>query len=412
MDLEVGLRLGAALGIGLLVGVDRERRKGEGTLRGAAGIRTFAAASLLGGVSQFLGGANVLAATALGVTLLSVAAYWRRRETDPGITTEVALVLTVLLGALAMSDPLLAAGLGVTLAGLLFLRASIHKFVKSVLTERELNDALVLAAAALVVLPVIPDRYIGPFQAFNPRTLWLIVVLVMTMGAVGHVARRLLGPRFGLPVTGFAGGFVSSTATIGSMGHLVKTHPQLLPSAGAGAALSSVATVIQLAAVLAVTSRSTLSALLFPLCASGVVALIYGAVLTLRALRTKPPKEESGRAFSILGALILAATISFMLFLAAAIQAWLGTTGVLLATALAGFADAHAGAASVAALVPSGRLAALDAVAPVLAVLTTNAVTKAIVAGASGEKFALHVVPGLILMIAAAWLAAWFVSRA
>ncbi len=410
MDPATWINLGVALGIGLLVGAERERRKGEGPSRAPAGVRTFAVASLVGAVSQHLGGPPVLAVTALGVAILVAVAYWRRRDTDPGLTTEVALILVILLGGLAIREPLLASALGVTLAALLFARERLHHFVRAILTERELNDALILAAAALVVLPIIPDTHIGPFRAINPRTLWMIVVLVMSMGALGHVARRILGPRYGLPVTGLAGGFVSSVATIGSMGQVANEHARLMHSTVAGAALSSVATIVQMIAVLAVTSRAALSALMVPLVLSGVVALAYGAAFTLRGLRGEsPPPPATERAFSIKTALLLAATVSFMLLLAAATQAWLGQQGMLIAAALAGFADSHAAAASVASLVDAEKLEAKAAIVPVLAVLTTNALTKAGVALASNRRFALEVVPGLILMIAAAWLGAWWV---
>jgi uncharacterized membrane protein (DUF4010 family) len=413
MDPTPWLHLATALGIGLLVGIERERRKGDGPHRRTAGVRTFSVGALLGAVSTLLGGPVVVAATVVGVAVLAAVAYWRQRDEDPGLTTEVALLLTVLLGALAMSDPLVASALGATLAGLLFVRTRIHHFVKSVLTERELTDALVLAAAALVVLPLIPDRYIGPFQAFNPRTLWMIVVLVMTMGGIGHVARRLLGPRFGLPVSGLAGGFVSGVATIGSLGQLAKANAHIVPSAAAGAALSSVATVVQMAALLAVTSAATLAALTPALILSGGVAALYGTWLTIRGLRAGAPAEEKpGAAFSLRNALILAGTVCLMLFLAAAVDAWLGHAAVAVTASLAGFADSHAAAASVASLVPSGRLDARGAVVPIVAVLTTNAITKAIAAGTGGRAFAARVVPGLVLMIAAAWLGAWFALRA
>jgi uncharacterized membrane protein (DUF4010 family) len=81
-----------------------------------------------------------------------------------------------------------------------------------VLSEEELTDALIFAAAALVVLPLVPDRYVGPFSAINPRTIWKIVILIMSISAGGHIAVRLLGPRFGLPLAGLASGFVSSVA--------------------------------------------------------------------------------------------------------------------------------------------------------------------------------------------------------
>jgi len=411
MEREIWLQFGTALGIGLLVGIERERRKGEGPRRRAAGIRTFAVSALVGAVSQYLGGPPVLAAAALGVAAIEAVAYWRRQEQDPGLTTEVALLLTLLLGGLAMREPGVAAGLGVTLTALLLARERIHHFARSVLTERELHDGLVLAAAALVILPLMPDRHLGPFQALNPRLLWMFVLLVMTTGAIGHAAQRLLGPRLGLPVSGLAGGFVSSVATIASMGRLAQAEPRWMTSAVAGAALSSLSTVVQMALVLAITSPATLAALAWPLAFAGVVAFVYGAAFTLRGLRAElPPQQESGRAFSLATALVLAATVSFILILVGAMQAWLGDRGLLVGTALAGFADSHSSAVSVASLVHADKLAAVDAVVPILAVLTTNAITKSIVAMMSNRRFAWQVVPGLVAMIAAAW-GGWWMTR-
>ena len=147
------LNLAVALGIGLLIGAERERRKGEGPARAAAGIRTFSVVSLAGATSVMVGGAPVLAVTVAGVAALTAVAYFRSRDDDPGLTTEIALVLTALLGGLSVQRPALAAGIAVALAVLLAARAPLHHFVRSVLTEGEVRDALIFAGATLVVLP-------------------------------------------------------------------------------------------------------------------------------------------------------------------------------------------------------------------------------------------------------------------
>ena len=177
------LRLAVSLGIGLLIGAERERRKGAGPGRGPAGIRTFALVALAGGLALAFGGELILAVTALGVAALAVVAYRKSPAADPGLTTEVALLTTLLLGALAVREPALAAGLAVAVAILLASRTAIHRFVRNILTEQELHDALLFAAAALVVLPLTPDRTVGPLDVFNPRTLWKLVVLVMAISA-------------------------------------------------------------------------------------------------------------------------------------------------------------------------------------------------------------------------------------
>jgi uncharacterized membrane protein (DUF4010 family) len=408
---ETWLRLAIALGIGLLIGIERERRKGEGPARSVAGIRTFAVAALLGAVSLLLGGEILLSVVVCGVLLLAAIGYYRSTE-DPGLTTEVALLLTALLGALAMRQPALAAGLGAGVAILLAARSRMHHFARKVLTEGEFNDALMLAAATLVVLPLIPDRYIGPFAAVNPRVAWTIVILMMAIGAAGHIALRLLGPRYGLAVAGFAAGFVSSAATIGSMGERAQQTPALLRAAVAGAVLSTVATVAQMTALLAATSLEVLRAMALPLLFAGVVAVAYGALFMLRtAGEPAPDGGDPGRAFSFRTALLFALTITGVMFISAAIVAWLGAAGLVPAAGAAGFADAHAIAVSIGSLVAAQKISVAEAVIPILIALSTNTVTKIALAVINGgSRYAMQVVPGLVLTIMAAWLG-WLLAR-
>ena len=200
------LNLAVALGIGLLIGAERERRKGQGPARAPAGIRTFSVVSLAGAISVMVGGALVLAVTVAGVAALTAVAYFRSRDEDPGLTTEIALVLTALLGGLAMQQPALAAGIAVALAALLAARTPLHHFVRSVLTEAEVRDALIFAGATLVVLPLLPNQAMGPYDALNPRSIWIVVILVMAISAAGYILIRLLGARFGLPIAGLRSG--------------------------------------------------------------------------------------------------------------------------------------------------------------------------------------------------------------
>jgi uncharacterized membrane protein (DUF4010 family) len=359
-------------------------------------------------VSLAFGGEAVLAVSTLVVGGLTALAYSRSRNRDPGLTTEIALLTTFLLGALAVRQPALAAGLAVAVAILLAARTRLHRFVRRVLTEQELHDGLLFLAAAVVVLPLTPDRPVGPLGVLNPRILWKLAVLVMGISASGYVALRLLGSRLGLPLSGLASGFVSSAATIGAMGHRASRDPKLRRPAVAGAVLSTVATVVQMVVVLAATSRSTLEALKVPLLFAGVAAVAYGLAFALRLSRGPAGGDPPlGRAFDLKASLLFAATVSGILLISAAINQWLGSRGLLAAVALAGFADTHAAAISAASLVAAGKLSAADAVLPILAGLTTNTVTKAVAAAAAGgRRFALQTIPGLLLVILAAWAGA------
>ena len=401
-----------ALGIGLLIGAERERRKGQGPSRSPAGIRTFAVTSLVGAVSVIVGSELLLAIATVGVIALTAIAYWRSHDDDPGLTTEIALILTVLLGGLSAGQPALAGGLAAIVAILLASRTGLHRFVRSVLTEEEVNDILIFAGATLVVLPFIPDRSMGPFGALNPHSIWILVVLVMAISGAGYIAVRLLGTRFGLPIAGLASGFISSTATIAAMGARGKATADVMTAAVAGAVLSTIATIAQMAVVVGATSWPTLRSLSISLASAGLIAIVYGAAFTILALRQKPGDEaKGGRAFNLTTALVFALTLSCIMVASAALQEWFGENGVILAAALAGFADTHSAAISVASLVASGKMSAADAVLPILTGLSTNTLSKLVLAGTSGGRsFAVRVMPGLILVVMAAWggpLYAW-----
>lgn len=406
---SVIVNLTVALGIGLLIGAERERRKDKGPTRSPAGIRTFAVASLTGAVSFAIGGEILLAVATAGAIILTAVAYFRSRSEDPGLTSEIALILTVLLGGLSMRQPALAAGVAVALAALLASRTQLHHFVRSVLTEREVTDGLIFAGATLVVFPLLPNQQMGPYAALNPRSIWIIVILVMAISAAGYVAVRILGDRFGLALAGLASGFISSIATIGAMGARTRTTPSILGAAVAGAVLSTLATIVQMCAVLAATSMTVLRVLSIPLLCAGLAAAAYGAVFTFRALRgTKGVNSQTGHAFSFSSAIILAVTLSGILVASAALRENFGEIGVIVGAALAGFADTHSAAVSIASLVASGKMSPADAVSPILAALSTNTISKIIVAWtAGGRTFALQLLPGLLFVISAVWAGAY-----
>ncbi len=402
------LGFAVALGVGLLIGIDRERKKGEGPNRGAAGLRTFALASLAGATGAAAGGDLLLASVVLGMVAFAGLSYWRARETDPGLTTETALVATALVGGFAIREPAFAAGIGVVIALLLNARDELHRFVRSMLSNEEIRDLLIFAGATLVVLPLLPDHPIGPYGALNLHTIWLVVILVMGVSALGYIAVRIVGPRFGLPLAGLASGFISSSATVGAMGARAAREQEMMMPAAAGAVLSSVATVVQLGILVAAIDLAAFKAFLVPLLFSGGAAILYGGTFTLWALRQERGKVEQiqGSAFSLRTALIFAAILAGVLVLAAALQNWFGEAGVIFAAGAAGFADTHAPAISVASLVAAGKLVPQAAVIPILAAFSTNTITKMVFAFTTGgSRFALYVVPGQILMLVAAWAA-------
>ncbi len=357
---------------------------------------------------MLLGGGMTLAVLAGVVGLLAVVSYRRSTDDDPGLTTEVALVLTFMLGALALHDARLATGIGVLVAIMLAARNRLHRLVVRIMSAQELHDALLLAAAALVILPLTPDRTVDPWQAINPRNLWTLAVLMMAINACGYIALRTAGPALGLPFAGFASGFVSSTATIAAMGAQARRMPALRGGAVSGAVLSSLATVLYLAVLLAVTSVDVLQRMALPLLGAGIAAAAYGTMIALRNASTLTDHAvPRGRAFNPRVAILFALTIGGMLLLAALLTDALGQVGLGMAAGLAGLADAHSAAAAVASMHSAGKITASDAVLPILTGFTTNAASKIAAAAITGDRsFVWQVAPGIVLSVAAAWAGA------
>ena len=166
------------------------------------------------------------------------------------------------------------------------------------LTEQELHDALLLAAAAIIVLPLLPDRTLDPWQVLNLRKLWLLAVIVMGINAAGHVALRAFGARTGLLLAGLAGGFASSTATIASMGAMSKKNPRLAMACAGAGVVSNVSTIVQLAVISAALSPELLQVLWPPVAAAGVAIVLFafGATWATRNLAVDDARI-AGRAF-------------------------------------------------------------------------------------------------------------------
>ena len=375
----------AALGTGMLIGIERERAENANE-RSPAGLRSFVLAALAGAVAGTLG-PWALAIMLAAVALHSYAGYQQTRRHDPGLTTELALLLTVLLGALAMREAGLAAGLGVLVTLTLWAKRQLHGFARRVLSERELGHALFLAAAVLMVLPLLPNKPETWLAGLNPHALWLLAVLVMIVQGAGHVAVRWLGRLRGLALIGLVGGFVSSTATIAAMAQRAREKPDLFPVCLSAAQLSNLATVLELAAMVGFLAPPLLT-LLAP------AILVYGAGATfaaLWALGWKIPRADAGAdglgsepPFDARGALFFALVLSVMLLLAHQAVDWLGPRGTVIGLGLAGLADAHAASATAAQLCANDMLSPLQAVIAIVAAVSTNAVSKVFAAFAGG----------------------------
>ena len=391
-------------GVGLLVGLERERSKARHGDAAPAGIRTFTLAALAGALAGSFGSMVIATAVLIAVAALSVAAYLRSPGGDLGLTTEVALVLMPMLGMLAHESPELTAGLGVAVALVLAARSRLHEFVRNTLTPQEVHDALLLAGAALIVLPLMPREPLDPWGAVNLRLIWKLAVLIMVINGLGYVALRAMGPRLGLPIAGLMGGFVSSAATHAAMGARVRAAPDLLGGAVAGASLSSLATPVFMAIVLAVAHLPLLMELSVPMLLAALAAAAYGAIFMYN-LSSKPAEAlVLGRPFEVRTAVVFAVVIAAMLAISTALVRSVGSAGAVAGIAFAGVADAQAAGASAGALAARGELSIVHAAIATLIAFTGNAVAKVVVSWASGgRRFALRILYGQALVLAALW---------
>lgn len=405
------LGLAVASGCGLLIGIERERRKGQGPNRRAAGVRSFAVASLTGAIAQSLDTPGLVVAGAALVVLLTAVAYHKDRSDDPGMTTELALFATYLIGVQCVITPALGAACGVGLAVLLAARERMHRFATSLLSQQELHNGLLLAAAGLIALPLIPNRPVPWLADINPRPLAALVLLILVLQAAGHVALRWLGPTHGQVVSGFFSGFVSSTATVATLGRRARSEPGRAGLLAVGGALSTAATWVQVFLMSAALSPAA-ARVLWPSVGAGLaVALAVGAGLWFVERRGPRPGREEGqgeaRALRPREALAVAALLFAVTLMVSWAQSRFGATGVLAGAALAGIADAQSPVASLTALQVGGQLDDRDLLRGVLIAVTSNSCTRLLVAfTAGGVRYGTRVACALLGGLAAAWITA------
>ncbi|MBM5456432.1 MgtC/SapB family protein [Pseudomonas sp. P66] len=398
--------LAAALGIGMLVGLERERKKGTGEHRAFAGLRTFAITSVLGYVCMAVAGTMLVAIMSIALAIIVAVAYWKHSGKDPGITSEIALLFVLLLGALSYDQPELAVAVGVVLTVVLAFRQELHRFVRNQLTESEVRDGLVLLIAVLVILPLAPDRFVGPFGAINPRTICTLTVLLMGAGALGHIALRVVGKRYGYTLSAIASGFASGSATIALMGHLARSEQSSVKAFSAAAIFSNLATIAMLGLVLGTVDPAFLGELWASILLAAFTTVAYGSLLLApwNPALVQAATQVGDSAFNLKVALVVTVAVTGITLLSSALLHAFGHNGVLIASVFSGLADAHATAASIASVVKSGQLSMADIAVPALTAMSSNTLTKCVLAWISGgAKFAAYVIVGQLAIITSMW---------
>jgi uncharacterized membrane protein (DUF4010 family) len=395
--------LAIALAIGLLIGVERERRK-EQSGGGFAGLRTFGLSALLGGILGYVGSVPFVIAGALIVAAFAIAGYATTREVDRGTTTELALVVTYVLGVVAIEHPLVASAMAVVITWLLALRSELHRIVREKLSEGELRDALMFLLIAVVILPISPDRPMGPYGAVNPQSLVRLVVVLMGLTSAGYLAQRLINPKLGLAITGLAAGFVSSSAAIAAMSLRAKEQPATWKGAAAGGLASSFATIVQFVIVVAAVDTDLLRHIAWCLVFGGVTALVIAGVFAWLSFKDGRAEAGDERPFNLWMAFGFAGIFVMVTLASSALKARFGSAGIVLVSAAAALADAHSTAGSVASMHHSGGIDAWTARLAILVSLTANTLTKVVLAWTGRNvPYGIAVSLGVVAIAAAAW---------
>lgn len=389
-DLALLERLAVALAAGLLIGLERGWQA-RGLAEGArvAGFRTFALVGLLGGLASLLArdhGLAVLAGGFLALGLVVAAGYWRGTAAgrDVSATTAIAALVTFALGAAAGEGELEVAGAGAVIVALLLgTKPQLHRLVERI-ERRELLAVLQLLLMSVVLLPVLPDRGLGPWQALNPYRIWWMVVLIAGLSAVGYFAIRLAGPRRGLLLTGLFGGLASSTATTLALARRAAgsgaAPPRLI---AAGILLACAIMFPRMLLVAGLIAPALLPVLAPPLGAAALVAAAAALwAAGLLSVGRKRPVEVSAEEvqpqnpFEFGTALKFGLLLAAILLLTEGLRRWIGEQAILLVAAASGLADVDAVTLSLSALVADGATLPALAGGAILLAAAVNTLVK------------------------------------
>ncbi len=409
-EVDLFYRFGAALAIGVLIGLQREYAYGGSEEELFAGVRTFALISLLGCAGALM--AEELASPwgLVGViipmgALLVVAHFvsaWQYG--GAGLTTEMATLLTLAAGALCYWEYLpLAAAIGVATTVLLSLKPEMHAFAQQI-TREDIYATLKFAVITVIVLPVLPNQGFGPppLNVLNPYQIWLMVVLISGISFLGYVMIKLLGPRQGITLTGLLGGIVSSTPVTLSFAQRSRDEEELGRPFALAIVVAWSMTFVRVLIEVATLNGALLAVLWPPMVAAAVVGLAYGAYLYL-SQRAKEGEEkvEFSNPFELGTALKFGLLFAVVLLVSKAASLYAGSVGVYVSSFISGLPDADAVTLSMAQL--SGGEGALSLTTGARAIVIgamANTLAKGGIVLATGSRgLRRAMLPGLVLML-------------
>jgi uncharacterized membrane protein (DUF4010 family) len=406
--LALALRFAAALGLGVLIGLERERtQKPEG---GFAGVRTFGLISLAGAMAAYVDVA--LARPALGLALfvavaalVVVSAVVSARQGDIGITTEVSALLAFVLGFLCVGGNVpLAAGLAVASGGILALKQWLHNLARRIETA-DVEATLKFAIVTLIILPLVPNQTYGPppLDVINPYQIWWMVVLISGLNFASYILVKVVGAEHGIGLTGLLGGLVSSTAVSLGFAQRSRTQPEQAPALAVGILLAWSVMFFRVVLLVAVIAPALAWALASRLGALGAVSLALAFFLHRRREGAARASVSAGaNPFELGQAIRFGLLFGVVTFAAKAAQIYLGDAGLYLAGALAGLTDVDAIVLSMAQLALSEPASQGVAARTILIAVLANTGVKgamAIFMGAPALRTVMLPITGALLAV-------------
>ncbi len=418
-EYEPFVSLGAATAIGLIIGFEREQSAptDENEKRSfLGGARTYPLVALIGALAMLLApqaGAAILWLSFAAIFGFLIVAYADvvRRDRDRGLTSEVAFIVTFLLGALATADGVLEPSgrrLAVVFATaviatlILSIKPRLHAFASRVRKD-DVYATLKFLIVAVVVLPLLPDADYGPFGALNPYKIGWMVLLIAGIDFVGYVAVRALGAGRGLGVVGLVGGLASSTAVTLAMSGRAKQSEELAPSCALAVITASTLMFPRVLFEVALVHRPLLDALWIPLLAmmAGGLASVTWFYRHSRVKHAKTDALELENPFELTAALKWGLIFVVVLLLAKLASTYLGRSGTYLTGLLAGTTDVDAITLSMAKLAKDGAVEPAVAVTTIIIGAASNTIVKAGMATViAGWRFGKLVLAGFSVMLA------------
>ena len=414
-DLDLALRFAAALGLGLLLGIERERKRDAELFFG--GVRTFALIALLGAVGAFMErelnqGWLIIAAFVALSALVIVSYATTAARGELGITTEISSMLAFIVGALCGWQHVGVASVATVVCLLLLtFKDFLHRLARRV-ELADIEATLTFAVISVIILPLLPNQNFGPppLDVINPYKIWLMVVLIAGLNFLGYVLVKVLGNEHGLALTGILGGLVSSTAVTLSFSQRSRREPEMSSAFVLAIVIAWTIMFLRVVIMVGIINRALAASLAVALGCMALVGLLVCLALWRRRAHETGVVAAGANPFELGEAIKFGLLFGIVTIVAKAAEVYLGATGLYLAGAVAGATDVDAIALSMAnRATTTPESIKIAAYTIVIAVISNTLVKAGMVAfmGAPAMRRTIVLVT-LILLIAAAvgsWIA-------